>query len=120
MITESTIYWITRLNSILAILGVAGSLLVIAGAILTVCWHANWYRDGDREIFRKRVKHPMLPIIAGFCMLISMAFVPTTKQMCIIKVLPMIVNNEQVQQLPNKVVELANDWLDELKPDHKK
>ena len=36
--------------------------------------------------------------------------------MCAIKAIPVIVNNEQVQELPNKVVELANEWIDELKP----
>ena len=43
-------------------------------------------------------------------------FVPTTKEMCAIKLVPMIANDEQVQELPNKVVDLANEWLDELKP----
>lgn len=119
MISESTIYWITRLDSFLWVMGVVGWLLITAGVILTVCWYFDWYHKKDRETFRNRVKHPILPIVAGFCVLISTAFIPSTKQMCVIKILPIVVNNEHVQQLPNKVVELANDWLDELKPKQK-
>jgi hypothetical protein len=59
----------------------------------------------------------MLPIwLVCLCLAIGSLFIPTTKQMCVIKVLPVIANNEDVQKLPDKVVDLANDWLDELKP----
>lgn len=41
---------------------------------------------------------------------------PTTKEMCVIKAIPMLVNNDEVQEIPEKVLELATEWLDELKP----
>lgn len=116
MITESEIYWITRLNGLITVLAIIGSMLIVAGIVLIISWYADWYHNEDRAIFRKRVKRPVLPIIIGMLMIFSIAFVPTTRQMCIIKILPLIANNEQVQELPNKIVELANDWLDELKP----
>jgi hypothetical protein len=46
----------------------------------------------------------------------SGVFIPTTKQMAVIMVAPKVINNEQVQKLPNQVLELANEWLEELKP----
>ena len=36
--------------------------------------------------------------------------------MCAIKVIPLVANDETVQELPSKVVELADEWLDELRP----
>jgi len=41
---------------------------------------------------------------------------PNSKQMAAIVILPKVINNTQVQQLPNKLVELADSWLNELKP----
>jgi len=40
-------------------------------------------------------------------------FVPNTKQACTIYVVPKIINNEQVQQIPDKLLELGNKQLDE-------
>jgi len=50
---------------------------------------------------------------------LAIAFLPTTKQACAIYVIPRIVNNKEVQELPEKVVDLANEWLEELKPKKK-
>lgn len=42
-------------------------------------------------------------------------FLPTTAQMAAIMVVPPIVSNERVQQIPEKVLELVEKKLDELK-----
>lgn len=42
--------------------------------------------------------------------------VPTTKQFSVILVTPKIINNEQVQQIPEKIIKLADSWLEELEP----
>lgn len=52
----------------------------------------------------------------GVFIICIMFFIPTTKEYCAIKVIPAIANNQQVQELPNKVIELANEWMEELKP----
>ena len=41
------------------------------------------------------------------------------KEMCVIKVLPIITQDREIQKLPSKVVEIVNDWLDELRSDIK-
>lgn len=38
---------------------------------------------------------------------------PTTKQAAAIYFLPKMINNQQVQKMPDKLVILANDWMDE-------
>lgn len=39
--------------------------------------------------------------------------VPDTKQAAAIYCLPKIVNNDQVQKMPNNLLRLANQWIDE-------
>ena len=46
-------------------------------------------------------------------------FVPSTKQMAAILVVPKIANSEKLQTSGNKLYELAVDWIDELRPRHK-
>lgn len=50
-----------------------------------------------------------------YWLLISI-FLPSTKQMGAIFVVPAIVNNKRVQEYPEKVLDLGLEWLEELKP----
>ena len=47
-------------------------------------------------------------------------FIPTTKQMAAVMVLPKIINNESVQEMPDKIFKLGIEWLDELRPEKEK
>lgn len=47
-------------------------------------------------------------------------FVPSTKQMAAIIVVPKIVNNEAVQAAGNELYTLALDWMKELRPKKEK
>lgn len=51
-----------------------------------------------------------------YSLVVGIKRLPTTKEMCVIKAIPMLVNNDEVQEIPEKVLELATEWLDELKP----
>ena len=97
-------YWLTRLDAIntLFIIGAVISLLSILpmGAMLSEqILESPWWT--------------LLPI--SFLALFSVAatFTPSTKSMCAILVVPQIVNNEKVQELPENVLNLANEWLKE-------
>lgn len=115
MITGNEIYWITRLDHFHAI----GIVFGIIWAIVTACLFIGLLialDDGDK-VSRKWCTQRVIPtLLISMILWGAFAFVPTTKEMCAIKAIPVIVNNKQVQELPNKVVELANEWIDELKP----
>ncbi len=49
-------------------------------------------------------------------LVLSLTFIPSTKQMAAIMIVPKIVNNEKVQTIGNKVYDLAVEWMEELKP----
>ena len=118
VITESAMYWITRLDYIhdfLLIFGGVGFVISqIVVAILAVVGE-DYYADA--KIYYKRAKQFVLLSIFFLLLIVGGLLAPTTKEYAAIKLVPIIVNDESVQQLPEKVVELANNWIDELKPE---
>lgn len=115
MITETEMYWLTRLTSLKeGTVGIGAGIMILFGVIAGVGLLA-WVME-EPECGRKWLYRSIPIFILGGLIAFSSIFIPTTKEMCAIKAIPVIVNNEQVQELPNKVVELANDWIDELKP----
>lgn len=61
-----------------------------------------------------------IPVIFAVFSFIVGFFIPTTKEMAAIILLPKITNaiqnNEELKKLPENVLQLANDWINELKP----
>lgn len=126
MITGSEIYWITRLDSLKGILEAVGVILCIVGGIGFIMSTIIYFlakSDDEKEIMQgcgSAIRWAILVISISFVFSLAWAFTPTTKEMCVIKVIPVIANNKGVQELPNKVVELANEWMEELKPKKEK
>ena len=118
VITESAMYWITRLDYIHSFLltfgGVGFVISQIVAAILVVVREDHY---ADAKTYYKRAKQFVLLSIFFLLLIVGGLFTPTTKECAAIKLVPIIVNDESVQQLPEKVVELANNWIDELKPE---
>lgn len=118
MITESGMYWLTRMTGLHnGAIGIGLTFAILTGIALVVsvcCWAMG--DSTERPQGKKFFKISAPCFIMSVLLIISSVFIPTTKEMCAIKAIPVIVNNEQVQELPNKVVELANEWIDELKP----
>ena len=96
MITTSEMYWLTRLD------GIQG--FFIAMTILIAIYST-------------------LAILIGIvCGVISILFsvgailTPTTKQMCAIKIIPLVLNDPNVQEIPEQLLNLKDAWIEELKP----
>ena len=121
VITESTMYWITRLDYIhdfLLIFGGVGFVIsLIVTTILVLIGEDSCIKYAEAKTYYKRAKQFVLLSIFFLLLIVGGLFTPTTKECAAIKLVPIIVNDESVQQLPEKVVELANDWIDELKPE---
>ena len=114
IITETEMYWLTRLDYFNGLALCVGVLFAVASIILFVASVVITFDDKEWTL-RQAVCVWVLNVLL-FMPLVGSMFIPTTKEMCAIKLVPMIVNDEQVQELPNKVVDLANEWIDELKP----
>ena len=114
-LTPMQLYWIIKLDTFCGlftgfavIFGIL-TIVCITGAIITFC-------DGDEKysrIWKKFVKY----IASFFIIFLSIAvFLPTTKEMAAIMILPKIINNEKVQEIPQRLLDLGLEWLNELKP----
>jgi len=116
MITEWEVYWITRMDWIIGLFITGGVLGIILSAVLTICWYFDWCDKDARKLFRSRIKHPCLVGIIGCILLVVSGFVPSTKATCAIKIIPLIVNNKKVADLPDKILDLAGAWMEKLSP----
>lgn len=116
IVTESTLYWITRLDGLKGVVIGVGIVLLIVFILCTIIsLIARYEGDGDKSA-GKFILLSLVGIILSVFFMGSRTFIPTTKEMCAIKAIPMIVNNDEVQEIPDKVLELATKWIEELKP----
>lgn len=118
MITTWEMYWFTRLDGLNS---AAISLFVIGAVAMIFCivGFSAFVLD-ENDDMQRRIK-PLLTvsILTTVVGAVVAIFVPTTKEMAAIKVIPMIANSEQMQKLGdvgNNMLDLANAWLLELKP----
>lgn len=111
-----SIYWITRLDEILVFCIVAAILLGIA-CIICFIESVSEYNEEERKRVRKPVWY-MLPFFVVF--MLAGIFVPSTKQACAIYVVDYLQQNEDAQQLPDKMLKAANAYFDEMATKHEK
>jgi predicted Co/Zn/Cd cation transporter (cation efflux family) len=66
------------------------------GALTMLCWSLPFY----------------------FVFHLAIGLIPTTQQMAIIYIVPRVLANKDIKDLPEKFVQLAGDWATELKPEN--
>lgn len=137
MITPSQIYWLAKLDDIRSFFTdgflpgiVLASVIIgmIASVLLTIIYPMTCC-DTDKETSGnvKRVRNMsygvlITGVILGIVTNFIAAFVPSTKQMAAIIVIPRIANSETVSELGDlgkDLVGLAKEWVEELRPTKK-
>ena len=132
MITPWQMYWLLKLDSINVLLVIVASSLFIIGTTFTVV--GAFLRD-EKRIYSwdtaenieakhatgRRLHRCVLRVICPVLVLILLmdCFLPTTKEMAAMLVIPRIANNEKVQDCGNRIYDLAVEWMDALKPQSK-
>ena len=123
MITSAQVYWLLMLDSIKGVVfgfGIVGAMLsgfLFTGTMIAfLATVGDDYNKEEHKAIGVWARWSFVPFFILLAILLSSALIPNTKQMATIMVAPKIINNEQVQELPSQVLELANDWLEELKP----
>ena len=112
MITPMQMYWLLKLDDILAIslaifvLTFVGFVVCLVGAI---SYKGEEYFECEYNKFK--IGRNILFWFVLFLGSIVM-FVPSTKQMAAIYVVPAIANNEKVQNIGNKTLDISNQLLD--------
>ena len=129
--TESMIYWITRLDCIrefchgIQLIAVPFAVLGIVAAIAATCIKIGAEEDGlddDARIASGICKIACKVWIPAFCiaMVCSFArmFTPTTKEMIAIKVIPQIASTENVEKIKDiskDMLDITADWLKDMR-----
>lgn len=115
------VYWITRLEGINALLSVMLAFSIIAAIVTGVlCIMAMTEGDASAPEFKLCLKICKRASFVGIVAAIGVIMLPTTKEAAAIVVIPKIANSETVQELGSNFVQLANDWLVELRPNKDK
>ena len=125
MITPTQMYWLVKLDDMRHVLSCVMWLPIVLAVVIGVMAFATFMMtiDGDRETRKEAVSDiARLAILCVSMLLIvvalqvAVAFVPSTKQMAAIIVVPKIANSEKVQTVGNQLYDLAVEWMNELKP----
>ena len=129
--TESMIYWITRLDGIhsfflgLQVISIILTAFGIAIALTTVCLKASAELDESSDevrIYDYVCKLALKVLIPAFCIAMTCSltrtFMPTTKEMIAIKVIPQIasVNNvEKIKDISEDMLDITTVWLKDMR-----
>lgn len=134
MITPSQIYWLAKLDDIRSFftdgfLHDTVCAMLIFGTIawvgLTIVCLATFGEIGEeatatvRKARNSACGTMLTAIVLGTIMNLGAAFVPSTKQMAAIVVIPRIANSETVSDLGDlgkDLVGLAKEWVEEMRP----
>lgn len=105
MISPWLIYFIgiaDRVSGVFSFIAIASTMALVIGVLVSL----------DLGNSLKGLKIPfIIAIVSGLIAL----FTPSSKTIAAMLIIPPIVNNEQVQQLPNNVLEFINDYLKDAK-----
>jgi hypothetical protein len=118
MITESTMYWITRLDYIsgfILTVGIVGTTISVIVSIISYFILITGH-EYDKKDAKTLLKISIPAFIVTLLILTGGLLIPNTKQYCAIKAVPMVANNERVQEIPDKMLDLADAWMNNLKP----
>jgi len=116
MITESMIYWITRLDGIygasLAFMVVSGVVIIFTSIFAVPVWADD---DDDLKPVIIRLFKIFVPMLIFFTC--AAILVPTTKEAVAIYALPAISRNDDMQEIPANTAKLINEklkeWIDD-------
>jgi uncharacterized protein YqhQ len=117
-ISPWTLYWILQLDSISTVLFIFTLLLGIAGIITSIigaCATSEYnYRGPDDEMLKSakataKAGYKMIKITVILSFIL--AFIPSTKTVAMVVVIPAVVNNEHVQKEAGDLYALAKEGL---------
>ena len=129
--TETMIYWITRLDGIrgfccgIQTIAVLFAVLVISAAFVAVCISISAEEEGsddDARIASSICKIACKIWIPAFCIAIvcslARTFTPTTKEMIAIKVIPQMAsvdNVEKIKDISKDMLDVTAEWLKDMR-----
>lgn len=119
MITEMDMYWLTRFDHIHNFL-VPIAALSLGFGMLSAIGYVVTFDCEEVPPLRNKAGWASFSLLSMSLLVgLVMTFLPTTNEYAAMKVIPAIANNTEVQGLGNDIVDLAKEWVRELKPKSK-
>ena len=117
MITPSTIYWAAQCDCIrdtcIPIIMFGGVLSAISVGLTVAVFYDKADTSGSRWISATASFVLVLVTIVG---ILGRIFIPTTKTVAAMYIIPAVANNEKVQDCGDRLYDLAIEWMEELRP----
>ena len=112
MITPMKMYWLLKLDDVL---NISTLVFILAMFSLVLCFIVGTIYEGDvccEDAYKKLRRVRNVSFWFGLFFGSIMTFLPTTKQLAAIYVVPAIANNEKIQQIGGKTLDISNQLLD--------
>lgn len=106
-------YWITRLDAIVVLAIIIGSILSIMALIAFFIGLAEEWNKEDEDD-KHKIRSVRAMGIAGFIFLLIAVFTPDTNTACAIYFVDYLQENKDARELPDKVIKSANLYFDKL------
>lgn len=106
MITESMIYWILKLDNIVEMFIVFAIISILSSVITLGIWFVKREDCYDNEGADKCFKISVISFALFITFLMASTFIPSTKQMAIIKVVPTIAKSKVTKELKGDAKEI--------------
>lgn len=103
MITSTMIYWIIMLDSISKAFEIGNTVI----GFLIIFWAIGNVTNAIRFPW-----YYFLFVIFELVLLVGAIFIPNTRQMATIIILPKIINNEKIQNIGNNALDTTNTLLE--------
>ena len=130
--TALELYLFIKLDAIIALASTLMTPCYIVGILSLITWLVLWVIPyGGEDVLAKEVKElevqcknirrPIFKIllwafIVWLPLRLITSLLPSTKEMAIIYVVPKVINNEKISMIPDKLLNLSSEWIEELRP----
>ena len=114
MITESMVYWILTLDRICHFLCAITVCSGVFAIVMLLSCLVN-FSERNYDAYRTARRFCCKSVIVSIACFFSLTFIPTTKQMAMIKVIPAIANSEIAGEMSKDAKELYKMGVDAIK-----
>jgi Na+-transporting methylmalonyl-CoA/oxaloacetate decarboxylase gamma subunit len=125
-----SLYWILKLDDIRTVVEGIGVPFLVIGILFLVgfiiseicfsCFSESSYdkdaKDAAKTIARFTKPYAFVLTIVGAIFTSGSYLIPSTQQFAIMYVVPTILNNDNIKEVPKKLVDLAGEWIEEMRP----
>ena len=117
MITESAVYWVLKCDDMITLsrwfIGLSIGCVILSGAILGAGAESRDISESTAWMVWRRITY-----VCSVTLVISIlasTFIPTTKQMAMIKVIPCLANTKVVEEMGNDAKEIYKLGIQAIK-----